>query len=133
MSRRATIFAAVKAALEEVPGYTLVSPGTTDEIDPHDLPALVIGFATEAVTHEMHGGTDRQFDLTIAAIVKSRGDVYTALDDAADAIEGALADDTLGGTCELFLLSQTQFALDQEQPLGEVRLTYSATYSTDPV
>lgn len=133
MSQRSTILSAVKTALENLAGYTLIPPGTTDDIDSRKLPALVVGFATEAITHEMHGGTDRQLDITVAAVVKSRGDVYAALDDAADAIEGALADDTLGGTCELFLLSQTQFALDQEQPLGEVRLTYSAKYSTDPV
>jgi len=133
MSRRSTILAAVTTALDGIASYTLVPPGTTDEISSASLPALVVGFASEAVTHEMHGGTQRQLDITIAAVVKSRGDVYAALDDAAGAIEAALTDETLGGTCDLFLLSQTQFALDQEQPLGEVRLTYSATYTTDPI
>lgn len=133
MSQRATIFSAVEAALENLAGYTLMPPGTTDEIDRKDLPALVIGFASEATVHEMHGGTDRQLDITVAVVVRSKDNIYTELDDAADAVEAALIDETLGGTCELFQLSQTQFALDGEQPLGEVRLTYSAKYSTDPV
>ncbi|MEX2964213.1 hypothetical protein [Microbulbifer sp. TYP-18] len=130
MSQRIAIRDAVNAALNTLEGYTLVAPGTTEEIDAASLPALVVGFATEAIQHELYGGTERQLEITVSAVVKSRGDVYAALDQAAADIESALTDSALGGA-ERFLLSQTQFALDAEQPLGEVRLVYSASYSTD--
>ncbi|WP_346839822.1 hypothetical protein [Microbulbifer sp. SAOS-129_SWC] len=133
MSQRIAIRDAVNAALETLTDYHMAEPGTTDEIDAAKLPSIVVGFAVEPVTHEMYGGTERQLDLTVSVVLKNRGDVYAALDQAADDVEGVLGDEKLGGTCDLFLLSQTQFALDQEQPLGEVRLVYSATYSTDPI
>ncbi|WP_226649270.1 hypothetical protein [Microbulbifer variabilis] len=133
MTQRMAVRDAVLSKLQTLSDYTFPPPGTTEEIDSKKLPAIVVGFATENIEHEMYGGTSRQLDLTIAALVKSDGDIYAALDQAAADIESALQDDaTLGNTCDLFLLSQTQFALDQDHPLGEVRLTYRAQYSTDP-
>ncbi|WKD51680.1 hypothetical protein [Microbulbifer spongiae] len=129
MGQRIAIRDAVNVALQTLQDYTLIAPGTTDEIPESSLPALVVGFATEATQHELYGGSERQLEITVAAVVKSRGDVYAALDRAAADIESALTDNTLGGA-ERFLLSQTQFALDTEQPLGEVRLIYAASYST---
>ncbi|WP_444902173.1 hypothetical protein ACJJIG_04385 [Microbulbifer sp. SSSA007] len=132
MTRRIAIRDAVQKEIENLSGYSFPPPGTTEEIDSEKLPAIVVGFATENTDHEMHGGTSRQLDLTIAAVVKSDGDIYAALDQAAADIESTLQDASLGGSCDLFLLSQTQFALDQDHPLGEVRLTYTAQYSTEP-
>ncbi|GAA5446198.1 hypothetical protein Misp06_04407 [Microbulbifer sp. NBRC 101763] len=132
MTRRITIRDAVQKEIENLSGYSFPPPGTTEEIDSKKLPAIVVGFATENTGHEMHGGTSRQLDLTIAAVVKTSGDVYAELDQAAADVESALQDSTLGNICDLFLLTQTQFALDQDHPLGEVRLTYSAQYSTEP-
>ncbi|WP_226649609.1 hypothetical protein [Microbulbifer variabilis] len=132
MTQRITIRDGVLNKLQTLFGYTFPPPGTTEEIDSEKLPAIVVGFATENIEREMHGGTGRQLDLTIAAVVKSRGDVYAALDQAAEDIEHALQDATLDNTCDLFLLNQTQFALDEDHPLGEVRLTYRAQYSTEP-
>ncbi|GAA5446134.1 hypothetical protein Misp06_04343 [Microbulbifer sp. NBRC 101763] len=132
MTRRIAIRDAVQKEIENLSGYSFPPPGTTDEIDPVNLPAIVVGFATENTDLEMHGGTSRQLDLTIAAVIKSDGDIYAALDQAAADIESTLQDASMGGTCDLFLLSQTQFALDQDHPLGEVRLTYSAQYSNEP-
>ncbi|WP_445363338.1 hypothetical protein ACJJIQ_00395 [Microbulbifer sp. ANSA003] len=132
MTQRITIRDVVQSKLQTLSGYTFPPPGTTEEIDSKKLPAIVVGFATENTEHEMHGGTERQLDLTIAAVVKTSGDVYAALDQAAADIESVLQDDSLEGTCDLFLLNQTQFALDQDHPLGEVRLTYSAQYSSEP-
>ncbi|WP_444926785.1 hypothetical protein ACJJI4_01310 [Microbulbifer sp. TRSA002] len=132
MTQRITIRDVVQSKLQTLSGYTFPPPGTTEEIDSKKLPAIVVGFATENTEHEMHGGTERQLDLTIAAVVKTSGDVYAALDQAAADIESVLQDDSLEGTCDLFLLNQTQFALDQDHPLGEVRLTYGAQYSTEP-
>ncbi|WP_444885008.1 hypothetical protein [Microbulbifer sp. PSTR4-B] len=132
MSQRMAIRDAVLSKLQTLSSYTFPPPGTTEEIDPKKLPAIVVGFATENTEHEMHGGTSRQLDLTIAAVVKSSGDIYVALDQAAADIESTLQDASMGGSCDLFLLSQTQFALDQDHPLGEVRLTYRAQYSTEP-
>ncbi|WP_444904221.1 hypothetical protein ACJJIU_03665 [Microbulbifer sp. CnH-101-E] len=132
MTQRMAIRDTVLSKLQTLSSYTFPPPGTTEEIDPENLPAIVVGFATENTEHEMHGGTGRQLDLTVAAVVKSRGDVYAALDQAAEDIELALQDSDLDRTCDLFLLSQTQFALDQDHPLGEVRLTYRAQYSTEP-
>ncbi|WP_444939426.1 hypothetical protein [Microbulbifer sp. JMSA002] len=132
MTQRITIRDAVLSKLQTLSSYTFPPPGTTEEIDPEKLPAIVVDFSTENTDHEMYGGSDRQLDLTVAAVVKSRGDVYAALDQAAEEIEHALQDATLDNTCDLFLLSQTQFALDQDHPLGEVRLIYRAQYSTEP-
>ncbi|BBM00445.1 hypothetical protein [Microbulbifer sp. GL-2] len=132
MTQRITIRDAVQDELQNLSGYFFPPPGTTEEIDSVNLPAIVVGFATENTGHEMHGGTSRQLDLTIAALVKSDGDIYAALDQAAADIESTLQDASLDGSCDLFLLSQTQFALDQDHPLGEVRLTYTAQYSTEP-
>ncbi|USD22152.1 hypothetical protein MJO52_03175 [Microbulbifer variabilis] len=132
MTQRITIRDAVLNKLQTLSGYTFPPPGTTEEIDSRKLPAIVVGFATENIEHEMYGGSDRQLDLTVAAVVKSRGDVYAALDQAAEDIELALQESALDKTCDLFLLIQTQFALDEDHPLGEVRLTYRAQYSTEP-
>ncbi|WP_444901345.1 hypothetical protein ACJJIG_17390 [Microbulbifer sp. SSSA007] len=132
MTQRIIIRDVVLNKLKTLSGYTFPPPGTTEEIDSKKLPAIVLGFATENTDHEMYGGTNRQLDLTITAVVKSDGDIYAALDQAAADIESTLQNASLGGSCDLFLLSQTQFALDQDHPLGEVRLTYSAQYSTEP-
>ncbi|WP_444925294.1 hypothetical protein ACJJI4_12065 [Microbulbifer sp. TRSA002] len=132
MTQRITIRDAVLNKLKTLSGYTFPPPGTTEEIESKKLPAIVVGFATENTKHEMHGGTERQLDLTVAAVVKTSGDVYAALDQAAADIESVLQDASLEDACDLFLLSQTEFALDQDHPLGEVRLTYSAKYSTEP-
>ncbi|WP_444914635.1 hypothetical protein [Microbulbifer sp. TRSA007] len=132
MTQRITIRDAVLSKLKTLSGYNFPSAGTTESICPEKLPAIIVGFANEPIDHQMDGGTSRQLDLTIAAVVKSSGDIYVELDQAAADIESVLQDDSLEGTCDLFLLSQTQFALDQDHPLGEVRLTYSAQYSTEP-
>ncbi|WP_444884515.1 hypothetical protein [Microbulbifer sp. PSTR4-B] len=132
MTQRITIRDAVLSKLQTLSDYIFPPSGTTEEIAPEKLPAIVVGFATENTDHEMYGGTSRELDLTIAAVVKSDGDIYAALDQAAEDIELALQDSDLEKTCDLFLLSQTQFALDQDHPLGEVRLTYRAQYSTEP-
>ncbi|WP_445363915.1 hypothetical protein ACJJIQ_05135 [Microbulbifer sp. ANSA003] len=132
MTQRITIRDAVLSKLKNLSGYTFPPAGTTESICPEKLPAIVVGFANEPIVHQMDGGTSRQLDLTIAAVVKSSGDIYVELDHAAADIESVLQDDSLEGTCDLFLLNQTQFALDQDHPLGEVRLTYSAQYSSEP-
>ncbi|WP_445366208.1 hypothetical protein ACJJJB_10545 [Microbulbifer sp. ANSA001] len=132
MTQRITIRDAVLSKLKTLSCYNFPPAGTTESICPEKLPAIIVGFANEPIDHQMDGGTSRQLDLTIAAVVKSSGDIYVALYQAAVDIESALQDASLGGSCDLFLLSQTQFALDQDHPLGEVRLTYSAQYSTEP-
>ncbi|WP_020411051.1 hypothetical protein [Microbulbifer variabilis] len=132
MTQRIAIRDAVQKEIENLSGYSFPPPGTTEEIDSKKLPAIVVGFATENTDHEMYGGTSRQLDMTVAAVVKTSGDVYAALDQAAADIESVLQDASLEDACDLFLLSQTEFALDQDHPLGEVRLTYSAKYSTEP-
>ncbi|WP_444945639.1 hypothetical protein ACJJIP_16615 [Microbulbifer sp. VTAC004] len=119
MTRRIAIRDAVQKEIENLSGYSFPPPGTTEEIDSKKLPAIVVGFATENTDHEMYGGTSRQLDLTIAAVVKSDGDIYAALDQAAADIESALQDDaTLGNTCDLFLLSANPVCAGPGSPTG---------------
>ncbi|WP_445354557.1 hypothetical protein ACJJI5_15585 [Microbulbifer sp. EKSA008] len=80
MTQRITIHDAVQSELQTLSGYTFPTPGTTEEIDSKKLPSTVVGFAVENTEHEMHGGTERQLDLTVAAVVETSGDVYAALD-----------------------------------------------------
>ncbi|WP_445358101.1 hypothetical protein [Microbulbifer sp. ANSA005] len=121
MTQRITIRDAVQSKLRTLSGCTFPPPGTTEEIDTKKLPAIVVGFATENNEHEMYGGTERQLNLTVVAVVITSGDVYVALDQAAAAIECSLQGASLEDVCDLLLLSQTEFALDQDHPLGGVR------------
>ncbi|WP_444933597.1 hypothetical protein [Microbulbifer sp. JTAC008] len=131
-TQRITIRDVVQSKLQTLSGYIFPSPGTIEEIDTKKLPVIVVSFAVESTEHEMHGGTERQLDLTVTSVVKTSGDVYAALDQAAADIENVLQDASLEDACDLFLLSQTEFALDQDHPLGDVRLAYSIKYSTEP-
>uniref|UniRef100_UPI002608DE37 hypothetical protein n=1 Tax=uncultured Microbulbifer sp. TaxID=348147 RepID=UPI002608DE37 len=116
--------------LQTLSGYHFPSAGSTEGIEREKLPAIFVGFATEQTEQEL-SGTTRQLDLVVSVVVLSRGDIYERLDQATEDIESVLQGRTLGGVCEIFALSQTDFALDQDHPLGEVRLTYSAQYSTE--
>ncbi|WP_444925316.1 hypothetical protein ACJJI4_12200 [Microbulbifer sp. TRSA002] len=80
MTQRITIRDAVQSKLQTLSSYTFPPPDTTEEIDSKKLPAIVVGFAVENTEHEMYGGTERQLDLTVTAVVKTSGDVYAALD-----------------------------------------------------
>ncbi|WP_445357373.1 hypothetical protein ACJJIC_15765 [Microbulbifer sp. ANSA002] len=130
MTQRITIRDDVLNNLKILSGYNVPSAGTTEGIEREKLPAIFVGFATEQAEQEL-SGTTRQLDLVVSVVVHSRGDIYELLDQASEDVEGVLQDRTLGGTCEIFALSQTGFALDQDHPLGEVRLTYTAQYSTE--
>ncbi|WP_444919117.1 hypothetical protein [Microbulbifer sp. JMSA003] len=130
MTQRITIRDAVLSKLKTLSGYNFPSVGTTEGIEREKLPAILVGFATEQTEQEF-SGTTRRLDLVVAVVVHSRGDIYELLDQATEDVESVLQDRTLGGACEIFALSQTDFALDQDHPLGEVRLTYSAQYSTE--
>ncbi|WP_444891205.1 hypothetical protein [Microbulbifer sp. DLAB2-AA] len=130
MTQRITIRDAVLKKLKTLSGYNFPSVGSTEGIEREKLPAILVGFATEQTEQEL-SGTTRQLDLVVSVVVHSRGDIYELLDQASEDVEGVLQDRTLGSTCEIFALSQTDFALDQDHPLGEARLTYTAQYSTE--
>ncbi|WP_444958108.1 hypothetical protein [Microbulbifer sp. ZKSA002] len=80
MTQRITTRDAVQNKLENLSGYIFPPPGTTEEIDSKKLPAIVVGFAVENTEHEMNCGTERQLDLTVAAVVETSSDMYAALD-----------------------------------------------------
>jgi len=59
MTQRIVVRDAVQHELQNLSGYSLPSPGTTEEMNSVKLPAIVVGFATENIDHELHGGTSR--------------------------------------------------------------------------
>ena len=118
---------AFATALTSMVGFTLLSSNTED-IPPGQLPVVRLFFDRETVIPELHGDDGRQLEVIVSAVLKDNVDIYLALDQAAAAVEAAVSDPRMGGACMYAQLTQTQFLLDDSQPVGEVRLTYSVTY-----
>lgn len=101
-----------------------------------ELPGLCIYTIDESSEPEIMRAPRRlvrQLSIVIEGYARGTGDIEAALDTIAAQVETAIGTDpTLGGKVRRVHVAQTETMqqVDGEQPIGVVRLTFSAEYAT---
>ena len=126
-------------------GPRVFANATTPQWD-NELPAILVYPRSEPVSEYAQAPKELERDLTLEIEIYAEGpeideegnpptgkSLEDILDDMTVQVENALDfDDTLGGTCDESILTNTEFDFEGDggQPLGSARLTFSVTYLT---
>lgn len=125
----------IQTLLAAATGRT-VHVNRTRQIDPNDLPCLLIMTDNDSATYQtLSGGNERVIRLTIRVFEKAFADVDDKLDELCVQVENAMRGET-GVNASDIQLDSTEISLfgEGDQPIGVATINYSVMFLnvTDP-
>lgn len=100
----------------------------TKQVNPNDLPCVVITTDTDQVSYQALNTTTRDIALNIRVFEKALFDVDDMLDGYCVKIENALIDDCLGASELQFNSTALDFFGDGDQPIAVATMQYTARF-----